>query len=112
VTINSINSLRTVALFLTYVAVSCAGLFFIKITGTWKSATFLLGFSLYAGGAVMWMVILRLLPLSFAFPIAAGSLVVGTMLTGAIFLKEAVSIWQSFGTLMIIAGIFLIAGGR
>lgn len=111
-TISWINSLRTVALFLTYIAVSCTGLFLIKVTDTWKSATFLLGLSLYAGGAVMWMVILRLLPLSFAFPIAAGSLVIGTMLTGAIFLKEAIGIWQSFGSLMIIAGIFLIAGGR
>lgn len=110
--INWIDSLRTVALFLAYIAVSCVGLFLIKSAGTWKSLTFLFGFSLYAGGAVMWMVILRLLPLSFAFPIAAGSLVIGTMLTGVIFLKETVGVWQSVGAAMIVAGISLIAVTR
>jgi multidrug transporter EmrE-like cation transporter len=87
-------------------------LFFIKSANTWKSIAFIAGFFLYAGGAVMWMVILRLLPLSFAFPIAAGSLVIGTMLTGVLFLKEAVTISQSFGAVLIIAGIFLIARAR
>jgi multidrug transporter EmrE-like cation transporter len=112
VNINWINAFRSTALFFAYIAVSCLGLFLIKSSSTWRSSVFLIGFGLYAGGAVMWMVILRLMPLSFAFPIAAGSLVIGTMLTGVFFLKETVGIWQIIGAMMIVGGISLIAAAR
>ncbi len=76
------------------------------------SVTFAAGFGLYAAGAIMWMVILRLMPLSFAFPIAAGSLVIGTLLTGFFFLGESVTFGHVAGSIFIVIGIILIAVNR
>lgn len=108
----STGSARTVGsalLFVLYVAVSCVGLYMIKAAPGWKSPMFGAGFVLYAAGAALWLVILRLLPLSFAFPIAAGSLVIGTMLTGILFLSENVTLIHAGGAALIIAGITVIA---
>ena len=80
-----------------------------KAAEGWKTPSFLLGLSLYGAGALLWMGILRLFPLSFAFPIAAGALVVGTTLIGVVFLHETVSVWHLSGSVCIIAGIALIA---
>ena len=92
-----------------YVATSCLGLYLIKAAPTWKSVTFGMGFFLYASGAAMWLVILRLLPLSLAFPIAAGALVIGTLLTGAFFLDEHVSALHASAAALIVTGNAMIA---
>lgn len=99
-------------LLVVYVAASCTGLYLIKAAPEWRSPTFFSGFFLYALGAALWMVILRLMPLSLAFPIAAGSLVLGTMLTGAFLLNETVSPIHIVGAVLILAGITLIATNR
>ncbi len=109
---SSTGSLATVALFVVYVLTSCGGLYLIKAAPSWTSATFAAGFGLYAAGAVLWMVMLRLMALSFAFPIAAGALVCGTMLTGALFLAETITVPQLVGAGMIVAGIALVATNR
>jgi multidrug transporter EmrE-like cation transporter len=106
---NWVSALRYVALFAVYVCTSCVGLYFIKSAPGWRSLTFVGGFALYALGALLWMVILRLLALSFAFPIAAGALVLGTMLTGVILLGESITTLQVIGALLIMSGIVLIA---
>lgn len=106
------NPLWSIALFVVYVATSCYGLYLIKLAAGWKSPTFVFGFGLYAAGAVMWMVILRLMPLSYAFPIAAGALVIGTMLVGYLFLGESITSVHLAGSLMIIGGIVAIASTR
>ncbi len=106
------NPLWHASLFVIYIATSCFGLYFLKAAEGWKTPIFAVGLVLYGAGAVMWMAILRLLPLSFAFPIAAGSLVIGTMLTGAIFLGENMTVWNIIGALMITIGIVLIAANR
>jgi multidrug transporter EmrE-like cation transporter len=108
----SINALWSGILFVIYIITSCLGLYLIKAATHWKTVSFGTGFILYGMGAVLWMIILRFMPLSFAFPIAAGSLVIGTLLTGVIFLKEAVSTGHIFGSLIIILGIFVIANNR
>lgn len=111
-TINWINHLWSASLFIIYIITSCFGLYLIKAADGWKTPAFAIGFVLYGAGAVIWMVILRLMPLSFAFPIAAGALMIGTMLTGAFFLSEAITVWQIVGVFMIITGIGLIAVNR
>jgi len=103
------NSLWSASLFVIYVITSCYGLYLIKAAESWKTTAFAIGFALYGAGAVIWMVILRLMPLSFAFPIAAGSLVIGTMLTGVFFLSEKVTGSHLAGAFMIIIGISIIA---
>lgn len=106
------NALSAAGLLVIYALTSCLGLYLIKVAEAVKSQTFLLGLILYVVGAAIWMIILRLLPLSLAFPIAAGVLVIGTMLTGAVFLSENVTAWQIAGAVMIMAGITLMAMGR
>lgn len=99
----------SVLLFAVYVAVSCLGLYLIKSAPGWRTLPFVGGFALYAAGALLWLVILRLTPLSLAFPIAAGALMIGTLLTGVYFLDENVTAMHAAGALLIIAGITLIA---
>jgi multidrug transporter EmrE-like cation transporter len=99
-------------LLVAYVAMSCVGLYMLKAAPGWKTPMFGAGFLLYAGGAALWLVILRLLPLSFAFPVAAGSLVIGTLLTGIFFLAETVTLIHATGAMLILAGITLIAVNR
>jgi drug/metabolite transporter (DMT)-like permease len=96
----------TPLLFFVYIASSCMGLFLIKAAPEWKSVKFLSGVGLYGFGAVLWLIILRLLPLSLAFPIAAGGLIICTILTGKVFLHEEVTALQLAGAAFIIAGIF------
>lgn len=110
--INWTNPLWSASLFVIYISTSCFGLYLIKAAAGWKTPAFVIGFALYGTGAVIWMAILRLMPLSFAFPIAAGSLMIGTMLTGAFFLNETIPAWHIAGAFMIITGIVLIAINR
>ena len=107
--INWINLLRLGAIFLMYIISSCSGLYLIKVAQDWKTLVFVFGLILYGIGALIWMVILRLMPLSLSFPIAAGLLIIGTMITGIFFLNETISASQIVGAIMIIFGITLIA---
>lgn len=97
------------ALISTYAVVSCLGLYMIKAAEVWNSIPFFFGVALYGFGAVLWLVILRNFPLSFAFPVAAGGLIVFTMLTGRLFLNESLSGAQLFGAVLIIFGILFTA---
>jgi multidrug transporter EmrE-like cation transporter len=95
----------SVVLITAYVVTSCMGLYMIKAADAWRSVPFVFGVLLYGFGAALWLVILRYFPLSFAFPIAAGALIICTMLTGRLFLKEAISGSQLIGAAFIISGI-------
>lgn len=95
-----------------YIVISCLGLYLIKVADSWKTPTFIAGLGFYGVGAIIWLGILRLMPLSHAFPVAAGALVIGTMVVGVVFLSEVVSVWQGVGAVLIIAGITLITTDR
>lgn len=99
------KSILVGALFVFYLLCSCLGLYLIKSAPEWRSSVFLGGFCLYSAGAVLWLVILRLLPLSFAFPVASGALIICTMITGKMFLGEHISASQLIGAGLIISGI-------
>lgn len=109
---NWIDTFRYLALFAIYVSSSCVGLYLIKSAPGWRTWTFVAGFGLYAFGALLWMAILRLLALSLAFPIAAGALVIGTMITGVALLGESITVPQVCGAFLIITGIALIAANQ
>ena len=106
------NRIFAVIIFFGYVSVSCYGLYLIKAAAHWRSFTFAFGFSLYAFGAILWLIILRSFPLSLAFPVAAGSLVLGTMVIGVFFLSENVPVLHVVGALMVFVGICIISMGR
>lgn len=105
---NLTNALGQAGLILIYVIISCAGLYLIKSAEGWRTSMFVVGLFLYGAGAGIWIVILRLMPLSLAFPIAAGSLVVGTILIGRFFLAEEIAITHAAGAFLIVSGIVLI----
>ncbi|MBN9506207.1 MAG: hypothetical protein J0I69_09280 [Altererythrobacter sp.] len=74
------------------------------------SSKWMVGVGLYVVGFVIWLgMILRIMPLSQAFPIAAGSLVVGTQVAGWLVLKERLTLPHLAGAVLIMAGVALIS---
>jgi uncharacterized membrane protein len=69
---------------------------------------FLVGFSLYLVGFLYWFMILQKYNLSLAFPAAASSLIVLTILLSHFFLGESFSIYSWLGVSFIITGILFI----
>jgi multidrug transporter EmrE-like cation transporter len=91
-----------------YAAISAYGLYLIKDAATLLSTRTLIGGLLYGGGFCIWIAMLRAFPLSIAFPVAAGSLIVATHLIGRFYLAEPVTIAQTAGVALIIAGIVVV----
>jgi multidrug transporter EmrE-like cation transporter len=92
-----------------YVALSLAGLYLMKKAAEIMSPTFACGFGMYVAGFGVWMVLLRMYPLSLAFPLAAGSLIVGTQLVGWLMLGEDMTPHRAAGVALILGGIALLA---
>jgi multidrug transporter EmrE-like cation transporter len=94
------------ALLAAYVLVSVAGLHLLKASaGTVLSAPFVLGLGCYGSGFALWYLMLIKLPLSTAFPLAAGALVVGAQLAGHFLLGETLGPRHLLGVLLIVIGI-------
>jgi multidrug transporter EmrE-like cation transporter len=102
--------MTVVAIFCGYVLASAAGLVLIKQAGEIRSWRFAAGFLLYGAGFLVWLWILRRLPLSVAFPTAAGALIAATVLGGYLFLGERLLIAQAVGIALILVGIVLVFG--
>lgn len=88
-----------------YVILSLAGLYFMKRAEQILSWQFAGGLSLYVAGFGVWLAILRLYPLSLAFPLAAGALVVGTQAVGWLLLDEGFAAHRLAGVGLILAGL-------
>jgi multidrug transporter EmrE-like cation transporter len=101
--------LINLGLLLLYVAASLAGLTMIKAGSGMMDLRILLGLSLYGAGFALWLLMLSRTSLSWAFPLAAGSLIVGTQLSGWLFLAESMSPSHLLGVGFIVAGVVLIA---
>lgn len=93
---------------LVYLAVSSFGLYRLKASHEVISWGFFLGFCFYGAGFLMWIFLLRRMPLSLIFPIASGGLIVATQVSGWLFLNENVSLYQCIGCLLIVAGSALV----
>ncbi len=93
-----------------YVLLSLSGLYGMKRAESLFAMQFAVGLALYVLGFGVWLVMLRLYPLSLAFPLAAGSLVVGTQILGWWFLSEHVAVHRVVGVLFIISGLAILAG--
>ena len=101
--------LLKIVLLVTYTVVSVAGMVLIKAADHPVSIKGGMGLALYVAGFLLWIgVILRLMPLSQAFPIAAGALMVGTQLAGWFFLQEKIGTAQMAGVVLIMSGVFLV----
>ncbi len=104
--------MKFILMIIGYAAVSSWGLAIIKSAPQVKSAMFLAGLTLYGAGFLVWLVILRSYPLSIAFPVAAGSLVVVTQVIAVVMLKESLSPTHLFGVVLVIAGIGILSIGK
>jgi drug/metabolite transporter (DMT)-like permease len=98
-------------LLLVYLFVSAGGLALLKAAVP-LSAAFFLGMALYGLGFGIWYAILMVWPLSSAFPLAAGGLIVTTQVFGMVFLGESLSPMHLFGGALIVGGIGVIYTSR
>ncbi len=73
---------------------------------------FMVGFSLYAAGFVMWMVLLQRHELTLVFPMAAGSLFIGVGLMGAFLLQENLHLGRIIGMMVIVLGVGILSWSR
>ena len=104
------SSLTQVAIMVAYVLVSIAGLSLIKSAGTAFTPSGIIGFAFYGLGFLLWIfVILKSMPLSVAFPVAAGALIVGSQISGWLWLKEGISGLHLVSVGLIVAGIVLLS---
>jgi|SRR5690606_723873 multidrug transporter EmrE-like cation transporter len=98
----------SIALLLTYVSTSTAGLVLLKRASLLLSAEFILGFGLYGFGFLIWLALLRSIPLAIAFPLASGALVIATQMAGVYFLDETLSPLHLTGIAAVLIGLALI----
>lgn len=103
------NLIFGILLFIGYAFISCIGLYLLKSAADWCSIKFLVGAILYIVGAGIWLFILRLYPLSIAFPIASGAIMIGTTATGYMLLKENITLFHFLGISLTFVGISILA---
>lgn len=103
------NEMLRAGLLVSYAVISVAGMVLLKGADSVVSIKSAIGFALYLAGFLMWTgVILRVMPLSQAFPMAAGSLMLGTQLAGWLLLKERIGLLQLTGAALILAGVIIV----
>ncbi|PML80847.1 hypothetical protein [Enterovibrio norvegicus] len=96
-------------IFLFYIASSSFGLVFIKKSTGLFSFLFMAGNVLYIVGYIIWVsVILKMLPLSTAFPLASAGLLIASQIAGKLVLDEKVDIYNLVGCGFIILGFIII----
>jgi drug/metabolite transporter (DMT)-like permease len=101
-----------IALYLTYIAVSSTGMYKIKVSESFLSIDFFIGFFLYGLGFLIWIYILKLNPISIAFPIAASSLIIALQFIGFYFLDEPMKQAKIIGMIFIMVGIIIVYKGN
>ena len=74
--------------------------------GEWK---FIFALALYAGATIVWMRILKQMPLSTAYPIVMGSTIGLTFIASVIIYREPFTTFKAAGAALIAIGISLIA---
>lgn len=99
--------MKFIIVIILYTTASAYGLYKLKASAQILSPEFLVGAFFYGAGFLIWIAILRYYPLSIAFPVAAGCLMIATQLVGYYFLKEAPSPLQLSGAGLILAGVTL-----
>lgn len=66
------------------------------------------GLVLFGASFLVWLFALSKFPLNIAYPIVVAVQIVILAIVGMLFLKEALSLWQMLGIVLIIIGIFLL----
>jgi len=111
------RTLVSLALLVAYVLASTAGLTLMKQGIAAKAVfapRFAGGFGLYVLGFGLWLLLLNRMPLSTAFPLAAGALIIATQAAGVLLLSERLAPAHMVGVALILAGlaVVLFSGAR
>jgi multidrug transporter EmrE-like cation transporter len=93
------------ALLTAYILVSAFGLFELKSADGTFGVKFLIGLGAYGAGFFIWYLMLTAMPLSVAFPLAAGSLIVATQVVGYLMFSEPMAWAHIAGIALILVGI-------
>lgn len=98
-----------ILIFLFYIISSSFGLFFMKKSTGIMTLNFVFGNALYIVGYVIWvLIILKMLPLSTAFPLASAGLIITSQIIGFLFLEERINIYNILGCCLIFLGFVVI----
>ena len=95
-------------IFFAYAVISAFGLYKLKVADKILGIDFAVGAAAYGLGFIVWLFVLRAFPLSVAFPIAAGSLVIATQAFGFYLLKEPMHAVHLIGIGFIVVGIGIV----
>ncbi len=108
-------SILKLALIVVYALMSASGLGLMKANNDQFNLLYILGFAIYGLAFCIWLfAILPALPLSIAFPVSAGAIVIMTLLVGHFTLGEPATLAKIAGSALIMAGIALayVPGGQ
>jgi multidrug transporter EmrE-like cation transporter len=100
------------ALLLFYVGVSLFALYKLKVASIGLNVDYLTGVLMYGTSFGLWLCVLRLYPLSVAFPLASGLVIVGTQIVGLVVLHEEFDAPKIAGICLIVVGVVTLATSR
>lgn len=99
--------LQNLALIGLYLVLTLYGIYQMKIAA-WDQAWFYVGFVVYVASYGVWIAILKLNPLSKAYAVAAGSLIIATQLIDYFYMGEELYSLKIIGVMLVFIGISLI----
>ena len=91
-----------------YTIVSTTGLYKMKIANVGWNLDFIIGLAAYGLGFAVWMALLKEYPLSIAFPVAAGSLIISTQIVGFYYANESITAMKLLGVTSIAVGLIIL----
>lgn len=100
--------LANAAVLIAYVVTSTAGLVLLKRSASLLTPMALAGLTLYLIGFGLWLLLLGRLPLSTAFPLTCGALILATQVAGVLWLNERVGGWHLAGAGLIVVGLVVL----
>lgn len=101
--------LHLIAYLSAYTGLSVSGLYFIKSSSSILSLTFGIGFTLYGSGFLLWLYLLKKMPLSLIFPLCSSSILIGTQVIGWLVLGENISLRTALAVVLSITACILLA---
>jgi len=102
------RSWTTGLLLVAYVLTATYGLYQMKSAGQMGTRLYLAGLVAYAVSFVLWLVLLLRMPLSVAFPLVTGLVIVTTQIVGIVWLHEPVAWPRLCAVALILSGVSLL----
>lgn len=99
------KSLYSLIVLFVYTVACSFGLYKIKVADSMMTSDFVIGAFCYGLSFAIWMILVRMLPLSLAFPIATGIIIISTQIIGFYFLHEPIGAVHLTGIALVLAGV-------